>query len=190
MDDIVSLIRKRLQWKITDRDEISRPKPLKPAQSSGLAADEENLGFRLPPLLKRIYIEIGNGGFGPGCGLIGMSSGVPDSTGKTAPEIYRILRSNDPQDPSWSWPFCRLPICEWGCAIISYVDCAVPDFPVGIFDPNVHNDTKSWDDSFFDEAKSFEVWIKAWADGSDLWQELYGETGRITRILTERKEAL
>src|SRR5262249_18198114 len=74
-----------------------------------------------------------------------MSSGAPDSTGKTAPEIYRILRSNDPQDPLWSWPDCLLPICEWGCAIMSCVDCAVPDFPVRIFDPNIHCDNKSWD---------------------------------------------
>src|SRR5262249_3421952 len=190
LDDIVSLVRKRLTWKITDQDKISRPKTLKPALNSRLGGDEESLGFRLPPVPKRIYTEIGNGGFGPGYGLIGMSSGAPDSTGKTAPEIYRILRSNDPQDPLWSWPDCLLPICEWGCAIMSCVDCAVPDFPVRIFDPNIHCDNKSWDDSFFEQAESFEAWIKAWADGNGLWEELYGENGRIAHILNERKQAI
>ena len=91
MDDIIFLIRKRLKRKITDQDGISRPKLLKPARSSELSADEESLGFRLPPLLKRIYTEIGNGGFGPGYGLICMSSGASDSTRKTAPEIYRLI---------------------------------------------------------------------------------------------------
>jgi hypothetical protein len=47
----------------------------------------------------------------------------------------------------------------------------------------------SWDDSFFDEAQSFEVWITAWAFGKDLWQASYGENGHIARILTERREA-
>lgn len=72
---------------------------------------------------------------------------------------------------------------------MSCVNCAVPNFPVHIFDPNVHGDTKSWDDSFFEEAESFEAWIKAWADGNDLWEESYGENGRIRRILIERQQA-
>jgi hypothetical protein len=162
---------------------------LKPAKSSELEADEEQLGFELPSLLKRIYLEIGNGGFGPGYGMIGMSSGVPDSMGKTAPEIYRLLRSKSLEDPVWFWPDRLLPICEWGCAICSCVDCAVPNFPIRIFDPNLHNDAELWSDAFFDEAESFEAWITAWAFGADLWQTSYGENGRIAHILSQRKSA-
>jgi hypothetical protein len=187
LDDTISLIRRRLQLKITDRDDVSRPKLLRPATIMGLAADEASLGFQLPPLLKRIYVEIGNGGFGPGYGLIGMSSGAPDSTGKTSPEIYRLFRSGDTQDRAWSWPRCLLPICEWGCAIWSCIYCTAANFPLHIFDPNVHCDVNSWNDSFFEEAESFEVWIRAWAEGVDLWKESYGDHGRVARILTERK---
>jgi hypothetical protein len=33
---------------------------------------EQALGFALPELLRRLYEEVGNGGFGPGYGLFGL----------------------------------------------------------------------------------------------------------------------
>src|SRR5215510_6467043 len=91
--------------------------------------------------MKRIYIEIGNGGFGPGYGLIGLTNGAPDDIGKIAPEIYNQLRSADRDDPNWKWPHGLLPICHWGCAILSCVDCTDPNFRMRIFDPNVREKT-------------------------------------------------
>ncbi len=184
--DVVPLIRKRMQSTMTDQGSTQRSRPLLLAQKLELAADEEQLGFQLPPLLKQIYSEIGNGGFGPGYGLIGMSGGVPDDTGQTAPEIYSLLRLEPPEEGPWSWPEGLLPICHWGCAIYSCIDCTHSDFPLRVFDPNVHGDSNSWNDCFFNEVDSFEAWICAWADGVDLWKESYGEDGRITRILAQR----
>src|SRR5258708_36322398 len=40
-----------------------------PVTQAYLTQAEEMLGFLLPPLLKRIYRDVGNGGFGPGYGL-------------------------------------------------------------------------------------------------------------------------
>ena len=36
---------------------------------------ESELGFGLPPLLRAIYHEVGNGGFGPGHGILGIKEG-------------------------------------------------------------------------------------------------------------------
>lgn len=36
---------------------------------------EQQLGFPLPPLLRLLYTEIANGGFGPGLGIVGTPGG-------------------------------------------------------------------------------------------------------------------
>jgi len=159
MDDLtIAAIRRRLQSKITDLGEATYSK-FGPGDPVKIADDEKRLGFTLPPLMKRIYIEIGNGGFGPGYGLIGLTNGAPDDIGKIAPEIYNQLRSADRDDPNWKWPHGLLPICHWGCAILSCVDCTDPNFRMRIFDPNVH-EKDDWADSFFEESDGFGIWMR------------------------------
>jgi hypothetical protein len=187
MKEILSLVREILERKITDQDKMQKPKIYTTTSISNLAADEEHFGFQLPPLLKVLYCEIGNGGFGPGYGLIGMSSGAPDDTGKTALEIYEQLRKGDADNPACNWPAGLLPICHWGCAILSCIDCADEKFSVRIFDPNIVGDSRMWDGSFFEEAASFDAWMTAWAEGRDIWNQTYGDSGTITLSLSQRK---
>ena len=182
--DLVVEIRQRLQTKIIDMGQRpGRPHP-KPGDPSDFANDERKLGFTFPPLLKRLYAEVGNGGFGPGYGLIGLTNGVPNDLGETAPAIYEAFRHKDPEDRAWQWPEALLPICHWGCAIVSCIDCIDTNFRMRIFDPNVFD--KDWSDCFFEESPGFEHWIKAWAAGADLWDTMYGTEGHIVRILRTR----
>jgi hypothetical protein len=185
MDEVVvAAIRRRLRAKITDLGGAFYS-GLRRGDPSEIANDERRLGFPLPPLMKRIYAEIGNGGFGPGYGLIGLTNGTPDDTGKTAPDIYSRFRDAYPDEPNWRWPQGLLPVCHWGCAILSCVDCADSNFRIRIFDPNVH-EGDDWADSFFEQSNGFEIWMKEWASGADLWQAMYGEDGHIARILSTR----
>jgi hypothetical protein len=174
-----------METKFSDLGASWRPK-LVSGGPPDFASDEARLGFALPPLLKRIYQEIGNGGFGPGYGLIGLSGGVPDYDGSTAPALYELFRSSSTDEPGWNWPQGLLPICDWGCAIRSCVDCTEPDFKMRIFDPNVH-DGDDWADSLFEESPSFDTWIAEWASGASLWEAMYGSDGHIARILSERR---
>jgi hypothetical protein len=183
MDDLIAAIQRRLQTKFTDIGAPSRR--LKPADPIDVAIDEKRLGFALPPPIRRVYTEIGNGGFGPGYGLIGLTNGVPDDTGQTAPSIYEQFRAADSTEPNWRWPNQLLPICHWGCAIVSCVDCADSNFRMRIFDPNIR-DGDDWADSFLEEADSFEIWIAAWAAGVDLWELMYGKKGHVTQIISAR----
>jgi hypothetical protein len=185
MTELITAIRARLRTQQVDMH-WSAPPPPKPADPADIAADEKRLGFALPPLLKRIYVEIGNGGFGPGYGLTGLTNVVPDDLGHTVPASYELRRHQDPADSKWKWPFALLPICHWGCAIVSCVDCSNSNFAMRVFDPNVHDDEQDWTDSSFDDAASFEAWIGAWADGGDLWEKMYGGHGHIARILSKR----
>ncbi len=48
----------------------SRGAALRPLTQFDVSDAESALGFALPPLLVRLYTEVGNGGFGPGDGLL------------------------------------------------------------------------------------------------------------------------
>lgn len=46
-----------------------------PATEEQLRKTEEVMGFAHPPLLRALYLQVANGGFGPGTGLIGAFGG-------------------------------------------------------------------------------------------------------------------
>jgi hypothetical protein len=179
MATMIAAMKKRLRSGLTDQDRLSPSALASPISEARLALDEAELGFALPDDLRQLYLKIANGGFGPGYGLIGLSGGKPDDTGKTANQIYLLFRGNDSDDPAWLWPVGLLPICYWGCAIYSCIDCSDRAFRVRIFDPNAHVSCDTWDDAFFEECDSFSDWISAWCGGVDLWDRMYGDNGRI-----------
>src|SRR5687767_10801011 len=49
--------------------------PLTPAQ---VDAADRSLGLRLPPLLRAVYVQVGNGNFGPGFGLFPLACSDPE----------------------------------------------------------------------------------------------------------------
>jgi len=71
MNDIVELVRNRVRFPSRDpAKRVLRPAPA--IARDRLVASEAAIGFGLPPLLKRLYSEIGNGGVGPGYGMLGL----------------------------------------------------------------------------------------------------------------------
>lgn len=142
-----------------------------PTTSASVAAAETKLGFRLPDLLRDIYTQVANGGFGPGYGLIGLDDGAHDDLGKSITDLYFSYKQRDPDDPLWYWPDRLVPICHWGCAVYSCVDCSQPTAPVIYFDPNLHENGQRWDDSFIPHMSSFNKWIEAWLDDVNLWED-------------------
>lgn len=88
---------------------------------------EQTLCFKVPALLKRLYVEVGNGGWGPGYGSSGAWAAPKDDLGETAVRCYVSLRERSTSaEPSWRWPAGLLPLCHWGCAIYSCIDCTQP----------------------------------------------------------------
>ncbi len=66
-----------------------------PANEVQLAATEAVLGFPLPPLLRALYTEVANGGFGPGVGIRGALGGYgspTDDPGDTIVGYYNFHR--------------------------------------------------------------------------------------------------
>jgi hypothetical protein len=179
MDDILDRVRERIGSAPKDPFGNTRA-PAPTATYAGIAADEQALGFALPPLLKRLYVKVGNGGWGPGYGLLGLTGGAKDDLGQTAVQGYLSKRVWSPSDePGWRWPAGLLPLCHWGCAIYSCIDCTKPTFPVVAFDPNGRDAYSSWSEALFPECDGFDHWIALWALGRDMWERLYGDGGVI-----------
>lgn len=140
-----------------------------PITAEDVRGAEANLGFDLPPLLRDIYIGVGNGGVGPGYGLIGIDCGRPFHPGISSDLVglYRSFRRRPSRDEPWAAGL--LPICHWGCSYFSYIDCALPAAPVMALDEDSHGHGP-WGCAFSLHAASFEEWMERWIGGEVLWK--------------------
>jgi hypothetical protein len=131
-----------------------------------VAEFEHRVGLSLSPLWRRVYTEVGNGGFGPGYGLLGLVAGARTDEGNSAAEFVELLREPDPEDQQWKWPVGLVPICHWGCAIYSCLDLRADATPVVRFDPNGHGPGTGWEGAWWRESLASEIWLRAWIEGT------------------------
>lgn len=137
---------------------FDKPKTYEPATPSDIAKVEKKLGFALPPLLRRVYGEVADGGFGPFYGIYSLKKYPGAAQEQTLGEAYEVLTSGD-------WPEPRLlPIIEWGDAIWSCLDCRRDDGPMV---------TVSEEASFVATDYDLAGWLRAWLDGVDLWAAMF-----------------
>ena len=135
---------------------------------------EEQLGFPLPPLLRRSYLEVGNGGFGPGYGVMGIRNGFTDDQRNTVVDLYHSYCRRDPDDPTWEWPRGLLPICHWGCAVYSAVDATTEGNPVFFMDVGVKGVGAPMSSITIPHKPTLQSWLEDWLEGKDLWSEVWG----------------
>ena len=114
-----------------------------------------------PALLKRLYLEIGNGGFGPGYGLFGVKGGFADDvTGMTVEDLYR-----EHQDWGDWWPTGLVPICDWGCTMGAAIDCTTPAADVVFIGDR--------SPLLMPQGVGFAAWMEDWGNGIDLFNPVY-----------------
>jgi hypothetical protein len=175
MEDSLQLIRQRAENSATRTDwrpaKDANPSP--PATSEQIEAAEESLDFALPAFLKRCYATIGNGGFGPGVGLIGVPGGATDAHGSSIVDLYDTFSASNPDDEAWQWPDRVVPICHWSGAIYSCVDCSAPEGAVVCIDLSEYRPGHDLKRAMTPQSPSIEAWLRAWAEGVDLWQEMF-----------------
>lgn len=133
------------------------PTPPNPPAGPELVDEaEQAVGWPLPPLLRRLYLEVANGGFGPGYGILGLRGGHGLAPEGTAIERYRLFREWEAAPrPS------LFPICDWGCAISTFVDCSDQGAVMWGLDPNPVGDIS---DALFRQeiglVESLQLWIE------------------------------
>ena len=128
MDDFIADV-KRHAFRQAARSQRSFPFPL---SNQDIAAVETHLGFRIPDLLRGLYSEVADGGFGPG-NAFRFAGGIDRLS--VAAARYHQQRRYGPGDKDWEdgevvWPLGLLPICDWGCGRFSSIDCTHAPFPI------------------------------------------------------------
>ena len=163
----------RLQERNADRERatsggIHRRKAVAPVSAKALQITERTIGFKLPELLRAIYLEVGNGGFGPEYGIVGTRGGAK-LDGHTLETCYQSMVKLAAENPVWRWPEHLLPLASYGCGMWSCVDCAYQKLPMVLWDPNnLEADCEgaearvNWGGSFWDQGLFLRTWLDGW----------------------------
>lgn len=171
-DDLVALIRQRLSSTRLD-DPTSRRRAFEPASAQAIAEAEQSLDFALPPVLKQVLLEVGNGGFGPGHGLLGVRGGATDEHGNSMLDLYDGLSATNPDDPGWKWPERLVPLCPWGDSTYSCIDCSVPEGQLVTYDANGYRPGTDLERLFTAQDLAVDAWLRLWTEGVDLWSRMF-----------------
>ena len=140
-DEIVS----RLRASLAGRE--SPP----PASAEELAGAERRIGQAIPPFLRRLYLEVADGGFGPGHGVKGIGR---HPRARLYEDICDFLYARGPAPDSNLSGFVE--IYDWGCAVVSLVDFTDPGAPMWAIDNGF----------LFPEDVSLREWITMSLDGT------------------------
>lgn len=157
----------------------NRQIPNPPASLTDLRRAETLLGFPLPTLLRRIYLEVGNGGVGPGYGLLPLFT-------REGEDPHQYLSLVDTTlcyyKDGWYSPKTFLVICDWGCNILSRLDCSRPEYPV---------ERDGWsggsgpydNEQYKPEAPSLRQWLQGWLDGQTLFNIYEKPVSPLSEVL-------
>jgi hypothetical protein len=136
----VESLLERIRARIAEERPCDHPDewlPVQPPIGSGLLDEAEaQLGFALPELLRRLYTEVGNGGFGPVFGLLPLSrASLGDNPPATAEfdlvgEYLWLRRAEPDRVARCGWRPGLVPAFYCGCTVFEFVDCLAPGGPV------------------------------------------------------------
>ncbi|MGW6939235.1 SMI1/KNR4 family protein [Streptomyces xanthophaeus] len=119
-----------------------------PLEAGARTEAERILGFPLPPLLAALHRRMGDGGFGPGYGLLPLRQVALE---------YGRMRSS-----AWRWPEGVLPVADFGCGMYACVDSRSETAQVLLFDPNPGDPELAW----YLDSPSLADWLRHWLDGT------------------------
>lgn len=147
-----------------------QPLPRSSETDWSAALDQLNLDPGL--FIGELYTMVGGGFVGPGYGTLPLEHSGPGLFNLVDYNLGRRKRNKA------YWPEYLLALIDWGCGIVSCVDCESDQLTVVRFDPNTYLDARmtrrDWAGSFSLEAESFLDWWEAWLLGKDLWKDNRG----------------
>jgi len=141
-----------------------------PITSAEVDAAEQVIGRPLPGLLRRIYTEVGNGGFGPDAGLAALTPGQRAPRHITDwPCSVDIHQRNREAGLPASW----LHLVYGGCTMQWHVSLLAADNPVLLYDTDGWVPDRGQDphDGLRHAVASLRQWWWTWANGGCVWDE-------------------
>ena len=170
MDDLIRRIRARVADPIRALDSAAWVSPMPtmapPVTMVDVAAAEESLGFPIPPLLRRLYTEVGNGNWGPAYGLYGIPAATdgPDPHGNDMVGMYLscVAPEHALEDPTVKWPRGLVTLLELGCVSSEVCDFLQPPYPVFLLNGDAWEPNQPVAECLTPVAASLEERLEAW----------------------------
>lgn len=162
-NELVERLRSLKRWFRRPRVKVAFPQTVRPVATEAEVADaERRLGKDFPELLRRIFLEVGNGGFGPGYGLLGVGSGMKTPLGDDLVGTYkRLSYANGPY-----WPKDHVPVIDWGGGSFSLIDFS--SGRINRFVPDIHGVGDPSGNELLEEADTLKDYLRLWLEGADL----------------------
>ncbi|AQZ67759.1 hypothetical protein BKM31_45460 [[Actinomadura] parvosata subsp. kistnae] len=141
--------------------DVPHEPPYPPISQADLHACEQRIGHELPELLRRVYTEVSNGGFGPSYDLLGLPPGGhrqlesgPDALDRyeERPEVSSVL---------------GFPLVYAGCSMYWYMSLTQPGNPVCLWDDDAWDfpEEQSPEAGIVTVAPSLADWFDGWVNG-------------------------
>ena len=111
---------------------VGRESP-EPATDDAVLEAEAAIGFPIPLVLRRLYLEVANGGFGPRFAVMGVQ-GHDYFTGGDYADIVDRYGDGPGDDRVYGFPGL-VALLDWGCAQWSYCDFRRPEGKMWGWDP-------------------------------------------------------
>ncbi|HIW63404.1 MAG TPA: SMI1/KNR4 family protein [Candidatus Stackebrandtia excrementipullorum] len=143
------------------------------ASATTMEIAEAELGFSLPPLLARLYSDIGDGLFGPGGTLLPMVDGADETV---LGEYNAFMGKRDGAE--FYWPAGVIPVLAWGSGMYAAVDCLSDKAPVRLFEPNGISATASWANAWYTDTDNLDAWLESWMR-DDAWFSENADPDRV-----------
>ncbi len=128
-------------------------KTIEPSTVQAVAKVEKSLGFALPDDLKQLYVDVGDGGFGPFNGIRRLGNWAKD---------YRKLRAELLAERGHEWPEAMLPIVYLNGKRM----CLDRHSGAVVFwtKPPKKASERKWLASFVPQSASLAEWLERWVD--------------------------
>ncbi len=120
-DELLARMRAQLPWDVM---------PVAPPEA--VTEVEAAVGHPMPPLLKRVYLEVADGGFG----RWGQALSLTDEDYRFSDSERLVTEYLLTWCPRPGHPQSVVPLLEWGCCIWSFVDFSTPEGRMWAWDPN------------------------------------------------------
>ncbi|MFD8649122.1 SMI1/KNR4 family protein [Streptomyces mirabilis] len=136
-----------------------------PASEEAVVELEAIVGWPMPTLLRRLYLEVANGGFGPSSRVMSLThTGQWFSDEESLLQFMRAAAAHtDPSDP----PRHTVPLMTLGCAVWWFVDFSTPDGRMWGWEPNARCEQHR----LFPERFTLAQWLTDWLDGNRAFPE-------------------
>jgi hypothetical protein len=131
-----------------------------PASEQAVLTVESQLGFVLPPDLRQLYLEVADGGVGPGGGVFSLSALVAKHRELTVEPI-------GPQGQPWPAELLPVQGDDWDLVCVDRHTGRIVYWDLEELDDDdeLPPDQPTWAASFVPEADSLDAWLSEWAAG-------------------------